>query len=82
MADNVKDFLRNIEIENIIKQYFKDIGLIQTRGANKFFKELIEKQSYSIGEGELTQIGVAFYITPLINALIRVGSLSEKEKLF
>ena len=46
MADNVKDFLRNIEIENIIKQYFKDIGLIQTRGANKFFKEFNEIKNY------------------------------------
>ena len=27
-------------------------------------------------------MGVAFYITPLINALIRVGSQIEKEKLF
>jgi hypothetical protein len=24
--------------------------------------------------GEVTQLGVAFYITPLINALIRVGT--------
>lgn len=49
---------------------------------NKFFKGLVEKQEYSLGEGELNQIGVAFYITPLINALIRVGSIYEKERLF
>ena len=49
---------------------------------NKFFKELVSKQSFSLGDGPLTQIGVAFYITPLINALIRVGGPLEKERLF
>ena len=32
--------------------------------------------------GEITQIKVAFYVTPLINALIRVGTQNEKEILF
>ena len=51
---------------------------------NAFFKEIIEKQAFSLklDEGPLTQIGVAFYITPLINALIRIGSQLEKERLF
>lgn len=44
---------------------------------------LIEKQSYSLGNIEdLTPIGIAFYIVPLMNALIRVGSMGEKEILF
>ena len=49
---------------------------------NGFFIELVDKQSFSLGGGPLTQIGVAFYITPLINALIRVGNPIEKENLF
>ena len=51
---------------------------------NKFFSALIEKQSFflKLNEKPLDQIGVAFYITPLINALIRVGSPLEKERLF
>jgi single-stranded-DNA-specific exonuclease len=49
---------------------------------NQFLKDLIEKQSYSLGTGPLTPTGVAFYLTPLINALIRVGTMNEKEKLF
>ena len=73
----ISDMMNMTSLEN---RFICDVGLSNIK--NKFFKELIEKQSYSIGEGELTQIGVAFYITPLINALIRVGSLSEKEKLF
>lgn len=48
---------------------------------NYFFKTLIEKQSYSMG-GEVTPITVAFYIVPLVNAMIRVGTMEEKERLF
>lgn len=48
---------------------------------NYFFKILIEKQSYSMG-GEVTPITVAFYIVPLVNAMIRVGTMEEKERLF
>ena len=49
---------------------------------------LIESQSYSLKEraqypySGLTPIDIAFYIAPLINAIIRVGSLQEKETLF
>ena len=49
---------------------------------NPFFAAILQYQNYSLGDGPLTQIGVAFYITPLINALIRVGSQIEKERLF
>lgn len=48
---------------------------------NKFLKAMIEKQSFKLGD-ELTQLGLAFYITPLINALIRVGNDIQKERLF
>ncbi|MCM1008335.1 MAG: DHH family phosphoesterase [Ruminococcus flavefaciens] len=48
---------------------------------NKFFEKLIEAQSYSIPDG-LDIISVQFYITPLINALIRVGTQEEKDVVF
>lgn len=48
---------------------------------NRFFKALLEKQDFSL-KGERTQIGIAFYIVPLINSLIRLGTPQEKEKLF
>ena len=48
---------------------------------NEFFKTLLEKQDYSL-KGEKTQIGIAFYIVPLINSLIRLGTQQEKEELF
>lgn len=48
---------------------------------NEFLKKAIEKQSYSLKD-EVTPIGIAFYIIPLINALIRVGEQKDKEILF
>ena len=48
---------------------------------NYFFKSAVEKQAYSMGN-EVTPISVAFYIVPLMNALIRVGTQDEKERLF
>lgn len=65
---------------NLENRYICTYGL--THINNGFFKELIEKQSFSLGTRPLTQIGIAFYITPLINALIRVGSQTEKTLLF
>jgi len=66
--------LLNIENRYIIKKGFENVS-------NFFFKSLIEKQSYSMG-GEVNPISVAFYIVPLINAMIRVGTMEEKERLF
>lgn len=48
---------------------------------NAFFKALCEKQSYSLG-GKLTIGGVAWYITPLLNAVIRLGKVEDKRDLF
>lgn len=48
---------------------------------NYFFKSAIEKQSYSMG-GVVNATTVAFYIVPMMNAMIRVGSMEEKERLF
>jgi single-stranded-DNA-specific exonuclease len=73
----ISDMMNMNTLEN---RWFCEEGLSHIN--NGFFKELVAKQSYSLGDGPLTQIGIAFYITPLINALIRVGSDLEKERLF
>jgi single-stranded-DNA-specific exonuclease len=50
---------------------------------NPALRELIEKQSFSIDNtSNLTPNDISFYITPIVNALIRVGSMREKEILF
>ena len=72
-------------------RFICDYGLSNIN--NELFIEILKKQVYSLfgstiwtdeylSNGELTQIKVAFYVTPLINALIRVGTFSEKELLF
>ena len=48
---------------------------------NYFFESAIEKQSYSMG-GVVNATTVAFYIVPMMNAMIRVGSMEEKQRLF
>ena len=59
---------------------------------NYFFLSVIRKQAYSItgkmnpSDEEiikaLTPINVAFYIVPLMNAMIRMGTMDEKGRLF
>lgn len=65
-----------LEIENryIIKKGLEKIY-------NFFFQTLIDKQSYSMNN-EVNATTVAFYIVPLINAMIRVGTMEEKKRLF
>ena len=48
---------------------------------NKLLKATLEKQSYSMG-GEVTPVGIAFYICPLYNAMIRIGEMDQKRRLF
>lgn len=50
---------------------------------NPFLKLIVTKQQYQLKrEDKITPVGVGFYIAPLINSVIRVGSSNEKEKLF
>ena len=76
-----------LELENryIVKEGLKNIN-------NKLLWALMEKQAYSITgvmgatKEQLIQamnpISVAFYIVPLVNAMIRVGTMDEKKRLF
>jgi len=68
--------LREYENRSIIK---RGLSNIQNIG----LKQLIEQQSYSIGDiTKLTPTAIAFYIVPLVNAIIRVGTEAEKSLLF
>ena len=81
------DMMSGLEIEN---QYFWHEGFSHIQ--NYFFMSLARKQGYSI-TGKinptdndiieaLNPISVAFYIVPLINAMIRVGTMEEKIRMF
>ena len=86
----ISDVMQMTTLEN---RFICDYGLSNIK--NEFIRKIMKKQCYSLfgiseekwtddyyTNGELTQIKVAFYITPLINALIRVGNLQEKDRLF
>jgi len=50
---------------------------------NPMLQQLLEKQSYSVSNPvNPNKIDLAFYITPLINAVIRMGSIEENRQLF
>ena len=76
MLGNVGDMmdLRSYETKYLVNQ-----GIAHLR--NPFIKGMAEHNAYSIGK-QLTPIGVAFYIVPLVNAITRMGTQDEKELLF
>ena len=48
---------------------------------NEMFKALIKQQEYKLQDG-VNKMGVAFYIAPIINGVIRAGSMEDKQILF
>ena len=73
---NISDVMDMRECET---RYYADLGL--TRIKSKLFNALIKKQSYSMKD-KVNITSVQFYITPILNAMIRVGSNEDKEVLF
>lgn len=68
--------LRDYENRFLVKKGLSNIK-------NTGLKQLIEQQAYSIGDtSKITPTAIAFYIVPLVNAIVRVGTESEKELLF
>lgn len=72
----VGDMMSMLEYEN---QYLVQTGFSNIK--NMMLQVLLDKQDYSMG-GKINPITVAFYIVPLINAMIRVGSMEEKYRLY
>jgi len=86
----VSDMMQGTTPEN---RFIFEYGLSHVQ--NEFFQTFIRKQCFSLfgisadkwsdsyyTNGKLTQVGVAFYITPYINALIRVGTQEAKTLMF
>lgn len=80
------------EIADVMDRTNIETNYIITEGLqcieNKGFRTLIEAQAFSLKEKaiwpykNLNAIDIAFYIAPLINALMRVGTMQEKETMF
>lgn len=91
-AHNYIDLAALGEIADVMDRSETEANYIIMEGLknikNKGFQTLIEAQSYSLKEKAeypypgLTAIDIAFYIAPLINAITRVGTMTEKENMF
>ena len=92
LANEFIDLTALGEIADVMNRCDVETNYIIMEGLRNIKNEgliaLIEAQSYSLKEraqypyNGLTPIDIAFYIAPLINAIIRVGSIQEKETLF
>lgn len=68
-------------LQDLETRYIVSYGLSHIN--NFGLKTLIKKQEFSIGDTKnVSPNAISFYITPLINAIIRVGTMEEKEILF
>lgn len=91
-AHNYIDLAALGEIADVMDRTEVETNYIMMEGLknihNEGFRTLIEAQAYSLKEKAvspypgLTPIDIAFYIAPLINAITRVGTVSEKETMF
>lgn len=73
---NISDVM---DMRSYETRYLTDLGLKNIQ--NKFLKALIKAQEYSMND--IVNIhNIQWYITPVINAIIRIGSIEEKELVF
>ena len=92
LSHNYLDLVALGEIADVMDRTTAETNYLMLTGlkniVNKGFQILLESQSFSLKEKAeypyigLTPIDIAFYIAPLINAITRVGSKSEKEAMF
>lgn len=68
-----------MDLRTLDNNYIVYYGLNNIK--NEMFKALIKKQDFKLG-GKVTKFGVAFYIAPIINGVIRAGTMEDKELLF
>lgn len=68
--------MTSFETKHLIQKGLEDENL-----KNPFITYMADKNSFSL-KGKLTPINVAFYIAPYINAIVRSGTLEEKQVVF
>ena len=91
-AQEYMDLVALGEIADVMDRTNVETNYLMLEGlsyiTNEGFKTLLNAQSYSLKEKAifpytgLSPIDIAFYIAPLINAITRVGTQTEKEALF
>ncbi|MGN1327366.1 MAG: DHH family phosphoesterase [Clostridia bacterium] len=79
---NISDVMDTSDYET---RYFIQQGILQENLVNPFLKILVKKTGVDVAgdfERYIYPIDVSFKIAPLVNALLRLGTVEEKEKLF
>lgn len=72
----ISDMMNMGTLEN---RFICEYGLTHIK--NNFFKLMVDSQAFSLKDN-MCQDGIAWSVTPMVNALIRIGSDIEKERLF
>ena len=75
---NLSDMMnyRSVETKAIVDQGLQNIK-------NPFFYYMCEKNKFSIDKmGGINYMSIAFYVTPFINAIVRSGTMEEKDLIF
>ena len=73
---NISDVM---DMRSFETRYITNLGLLNI--TNKCFQALIKAQDYSIN-GKVNIHNIQWYITPILNGMIRIGLSDEKELLF
>jgi single-stranded-DNA-specific exonuclease len=73
---NVADVM---DIRNFETRYFINQGISSFK--NKFLVALAKAQEYSM-HGEITVHNIAWYISPVLNSITRIGTFEERELVF
>ncbi len=69
----------SMDIRTFENRQLLNIGFSKIK--NKFLLSLLNKVSYSTKD-EINPIAIGYYVGPLVNGLVRVGSTEEKEMMF
>ena len=85
ISDRMFDLAAAATISDVMSLTTTENRYIVYRGLNNIvnygLKTFIEKQAYSL-KGKVTPVGIAFYIAPIVNAILRVGTDEDKDLLF
>ena len=68
--------LKSFETKHLINKGFEEQYV-----KNPFFAAICDKHSYSM-KNQINPMSVAFYVAPYVNAIVRSGTMQEKEIVF
>lgn len=68
--------LTSFETKHLINKGFQEDYV-----KNPFFSAICDKHSFSM-KGQINPMSVAFYVAPYVNAIVRSGTMQEKETVF